>query len=105
MKWFIRVLSALTAALVTTLAASVVSVIFVMFSSGSQPGRHLVYFGALFFEVRAGTAGALDIGVGLVSLTPLVLSAVLMATFVIAVFAALDRLRVYRRHLEREQTT
>jgi hypothetical protein len=99
MKWLLRVGTALTLGLILTMALTVTSLIGVMFTTHPGDPRAYALFGAVFFEVREKTDGALDIGVGLENVIPVVVTFIVLSAFVLAVSVCLAALRRYKRSL------
>ena len=99
MKWLFRITGSIVAALVVTIGAAVVTVIWLMFSAGSAEGRRLGFFGSVFVEVRQTPRDTTELGVGLADPSPLVLSVVIVTLFALAVLVVHDQLRDRRKQL------
>ena len=100
MIWLRRISIAITTAFVFTAGSAVLSLIVTMFmTSGSEPGRRTTLFGGLFFEVRDGTNGAVEMGFGVLSFAPIAAIFLLSAVFVLAFQIALKLLLAYRTSL------
>ncbi|WP_158864861.1 hypothetical protein [Leifsonia sp. AG29] len=99
MTCLLRVGTALTGGCIITAAFAVISLVWIMFSTGPGDGRSTGLFGAIFFEARERADGALDVGVGLENPVPLILVFVVTSAFVLAVTIVMARLRAYKREL------
>lgn len=100
MIWLRRVSIAIATAFVFTTASVVLSLIFTMFMTpGSEPGRRITLFGGLFFEVRDGANGAIEMGFGVLSFVPIALIFLVSAALMLALQVALKFLQVYRASL------
>lgn len=74
MIWLRRTGVAIAVAFVLTTASAVASLVFTMFMTpGSEPGRRTTLFGGLFFEVRDGISGAVEMGFGVLTFVPIAL--------------------------------
>lgn len=100
MIWLRKTGIAIAVAFVITAASAVISLIFTMFSTpGSEPGRRTTLFGGLFFEVRDGASGAVEMGFGVENFVPILLVFLISAVLVLAFQIALRFLQEYRSSL------
>ncbi len=103
MIWLRRVAIGTAAAFVATAGVAIGALIIAMFSTpGSEPGRRTTLFGALFFEVRNGSGGAIEMGFGIESFVPIVLIFLTVLASVVLFQVAFTLLRQYREQLVAE---
>lgn len=70
-----------------------------MFAGGSGDGRRLGFFDSIFVDVQPGSGGAVRLGTGIENPVPLLIAVVVVALFILAVFAVYDALLERRRQL------
>jgi hypothetical protein len=96
---------AITVGFIVTAATATLSMIFIMFAEGSVLGRRLTFFDGLFFEVRDGANGAIQMGFGVHDFTPIVLFFMIASVLVFAFLVALNFLRGHRAKLIDERAS
>lgn len=99
MNWLFRALGSTLAAMVATVAISIATVIWLMFSEGAAEGRRHGYFGSLFVEVNQKADGTTQLGVGILNPTALVVTMVAVTLLLLAVIALYHRLLARKRYL------
>jgi hypothetical protein len=99
-KKFRIVLVSLGSSLVVTLAATVVALMLLMFStSGDEPVRKTALFDAVYFEVTDATASSTSVTMGVDGFVPLLVLFAVVAAFVALVQLILEALQTRRRQL------
>ncbi|GAA1689782.1 hypothetical protein GCM10009830_41730 [Glycomyces endophyticus] len=100
MKKFRIIVVSLGSSLVITLAATVVALMLLMFStSGDEPVRKTALFDAVYFEVTEATADTTSVTMGVDGFVPLLVVFAVVAAFIALVQIILDALQTRRRHL------
>ncbi|GAA2263321.1 hypothetical protein GCM10009853_015640 [Glycomyces scopariae] len=100
MKKFRIILVSLGSALVITLAATVVSLMLLMFSTtGDEPVRKTALFDAVYFEVTEASANSTSATMGVDGFVPLAVIFAVVAAFIALVQIILDTLQTRRRQL------
>lgn len=99
MKWLLRVGTSVVVGLILAMALTIASLIGVMFTTHPGDPRRYGLFGAVFFEVREKADGALDVGVGVENVAPIIVAFVVLSGLVLAVSTCFAALRQYKRSL------
>lgn len=99
MKWLLRVGTSITVGLILTTAATVVSLVAVMFTTHPGDPRRYGLFGAIYFEVREKADGALDVGVGLADAVPVIVTFLVLSGLVMGIASCFSGLRKYKKSL------
>lgn len=99
MKWLLRTAISIVGALVAVAGSAITTAIWLMFAGGSTEGRRLGFFDSVFVDVRQSAEGTVQLGTGINDPLPLILGVVIVAVFILAVFAVHDALLKRKRQL------
>jgi hypothetical protein len=104
MKWLFRSLTGITVSFILTMAVVVASFIMTMFSATEVGVRKSGLFGALFFEPHRLDNGATGLEIGVSNGLPILVLFVGLTVFSIATAVMLDRLKSYKKSLQRQSS-